>query len=217
MHVEEVARAFDQKVRRGMFRPVARHVLHHPDPEDRLQDAIAQTWEMYARYAERGVVLDDAILVHSCRQRAVDLARHFVPSDGTRRYHDVCDQRAYRDGKVEVFRLDWPFEDEDGDEGSLQPVGYAEEQCPSPERKLNSALDLENWLDGLTARDRSIMEGRMAGYGLPRIAVDLGLSTSTIFAKTKALGLELAHRAGVRVDLDKTRNGHTRQRMLDAE
>ncbi len=52
-------------VRSGMFEPVARWIIG-PDAEDRRQDGVCQTYEMFERYAlERDKVLDDAILVHS--------------------------------------------------------------------------------------------------------------------------------------------------------
>ena len=200
MHADEINMAFEEKVRRGMFAPVARHVANHPDPEDRLQDALCQVWLMYRdRIIERDLVLDDPILVHACRQRAVDLARHFVPSGGTRRYWDAMDQRAYRDRKVEVFRLDAWVEDDSEDENKPEQIGLAVEECGSPEHKLNSALDLESWIDGLTARDASIMEGRMAGFTLEQIGHDLGMSTSVVCKKARVLGSELASRAGVKI------------------
>lgn len=75
---------------------------------------------------------------------------------------------------------------------------------------MNSALDLEEWLEELSGRDYSIMQARMAGYSLPRIASDLGVSTSTVFARAKKLGLELAGRAGVHIDMERTRSGKRR-------
>src|SRR5277367_4593725 len=96
--------AFDAKVRRGIFDPVARF-LPEDVQEDRLQDAIAQTWAMYERYAQRGELLDDAILVHSCRLRATDPGRHYVPCDGHQRKGDVLDPRNFLDGTLEVLRL----------------------------------------------------------------------------------------------------------------
>ena len=72
----EINSLFTDKVRRGIFKPVARHLTDEATAEDRLQSAICMTWLMFARYAaERNVVLSDGILVHSCRQRAVDLDR----------------------------------------------------------------------------------------------------------------------------------------------
>ena len=83
MTQEEIRSSFDQKVRKGLFRPVARHILSLADAEDRLQEAVCMTYEMHARYAERGQVLDDAILVRSCKQRATDLGRRFVRDDAS--------------------------------------------------------------------------------------------------------------------------------------
>jgi len=45
----ELRRTFGHKVRKGIFKPVARFLPKHPDPEDRLQDAVWQTWAMYRR------------------------------------------------------------------------------------------------------------------------------------------------------------------------
>jgi predicted RNA polymerase sigma factor len=74
---------FDKKVRHGIFNPVARR-LPVDIAEERLQDAICQTFEMYRRYAlEKGKILPDAILVHYCRLRAVDPGRHFIRCDGS--------------------------------------------------------------------------------------------------------------------------------------
>ena len=69
-----LCRAFDTKIRRGIFNHVAR-LLPEDVREERLQDAIAQTWATYEWYALRGELLDDAILVHSCGQRATDASR----------------------------------------------------------------------------------------------------------------------------------------------
>ncbi len=69
MTQQELRSSFNDKVKRGIFSPVARHITNLADQEDRLQEAICMTFEMAARYAERGQVLNDAILVHSCRQR----------------------------------------------------------------------------------------------------------------------------------------------------
>ncbi len=58
MTVAEASAAFGDKVRREIFKPVVRHISGN-DPEDRLQDVVSQTWEMYRVNAiERGRILD---------------------------------------------------------------------------------------------------------------------------------------------------------------
>src|SRR5262245_54219252 len=112
----DLRHAFEDKIRRGIFNPVAR-LLPEDVREDRLQDAIALTWAMYERYALRGELLDDAILVHACGQRATDASRHYVPCDGYQRKRDALDPRNYMEGTVEVLRLADLHEDEDEGEG----------------------------------------------------------------------------------------------------
>lgn len=207
----EINQRFSDKVRRGIFNPVARFLTNLSTAEDQLQDAVAQTWLMFRRYArDRGKVLDDGILVHSCRQRAVDLGRRFVGSNGaTCRNQDALDPRAYRDGTVEVLRLDGAAGDNVAGYSAMA-VGWAETLAANPSRKLRSAYDLLKWLGQLSHRDRSILEARMLGYSLGQIAADLGLTTSTVYTRARKLGLELAVRAGIRILTGGSRRKRTR-------
>jgi len=207
----EINAAFTDKVRRGIFKPVARHLTDFAAAEDRLQIALAMTWEMFMRYAaEKNVVLSDGVLVHSCRQRAVDLDRDFVPADGRCRRRDVYDPRAYRDGKVEVVRLDGAAPNTAREPDRVLEISYAEAMSLRPERKIHSAIDLEQWVAAQTSLDQVILERRMAGYTLEQIAFDLDLTTSKVFERAKKLGLELASRAGVQIDLGSERRGRRR-------
>jgi hypothetical protein len=79
-----------------------------------------------------------------------------------------------------------------------------------PERKMNSAIDLEEWVAAQTSLDQLILEKKMGGYTLEQIAFDLDLTTSKVFKRSKALGLELAARAGVHVDFGRERRGRRR-------
>ena len=56
MYTTNTRQAFDEKVRRGIFRPVMRHLPDHVQ-EDRLQDALGLTYSMFCRYTRRGQVL----------------------------------------------------------------------------------------------------------------------------------------------------------------
>jgi hypothetical protein len=208
----EINAAFNDKVRRGIFKPVTRHLTDPTTAEDRLQIAIALTWLMYSVYVlEKGKVLSDAVLVHSCRQRAVDLNRDFVPANGTCRNQDVLDPRAYRDGKVEVHRLDGVAPDQCPEGDRASEIAYAQAMAIRPERKWNSAIDLEAWVDGQTTFDQLILEKRYEGHTLSAIAADLGVSLSTVDYRSKKLGFELAARAGVTIDLERERRGRRRE------
>ena len=53
-----------------------RHLTNHFTGEDRWQEAVALTWLMYLRYAQRGKILDDGILdpeVPSAKREAIEL------------------------------------------------------------------------------------------------------------------------------------------------
>jgi hypothetical protein len=197
---KEINEQFTAKVRRGIFKPVARHLTNVASAEDRLQDAIAQTWLMYRRYiVEKNKVLDDAILVHSCRQRAVDLDRNFVPAAGTHRRRDVLHPRNYRDSKVEVLRLEGVAEDGSPEGDRPLQLGYADQLTHNPSRNIRSAIDLRAWVGRLNHRDRALMTLTMAGHELTRAAHLLDMPYPHVYRRQKQLGRELAHRAGVRI------------------
>lgn len=197
----EINQAFDHKVRKGIFNPVARYLTNLATAEDQLQDAICQTWMMYRRYAdEKGVILDDALLVKKCRWVASDLDRRFVGKNGaTCRNKDVYDPRCYRDGHVMVYRLDG-IDAESGESDRALEIGLAEAMAASPERKLNSAMDLEEWVGELSHRDRGLMEMKMAGYPTSRVASELDQTYYSVRKRERELGFELAGRAGVWID-----------------
>ena len=200
---------FDKKIRCGIFNPVARSLPEYVR-EDRLQDAIAQTWAMYERYAERGELLDDAILVHSCGLRATDASRYYVPCDGYQRKRDALDPRNFMEGNVEVLHFgDFADGDEprgpDEDDAPLG-FGFADATSSNPTRRILSAIDLAAWLDDLPPEDRHMLKLRAAGYGLEEIAEKMKISTSCVFANCKRLGLALAEHAGMRIGSKKRKD-----------
>lgn len=196
---EEIREQFEKKVRAGIFRPVIRHITG-ADPEERLAEAVAMTFELYWRKARAGVLLDDALLVHHCRLRAIDLGRHFVK--GGQRARDVMDPRNYTRGRVEILRLDG-VADEDGElpgeeQGDLV-IGLAEGLADDPSAKIISAIDLERWTGTLPDVDRAVLAARYQGCTLEETAEAMDSSISAIFSRLKRLGGELAQRAGVTI------------------
>jgi len=202
MTQQEIRSSFDQKVRKGLFRPVSRYITNMADREDRLQEAICMTFEMAARYAERGQVLNDAILVHSCRLRAVDLGRRFVRDDA-QPARDVLHPMNYAKGKVEVYRLDGMLDDAGDfvaqDEVEALVPGLATALQVNPQRDIISAVDLEAWMASLPEADQDLLAMRQAGSTLADIAEHLDVSISKVFSRMKTLGLQLADRAGLPV------------------
>ena len=214
MNQQEINEEFEDKVRRGIFNPVDRFITNRDEAEDRLQEAICQTWETYTRYAtEKGKILDDALIVHRCRLFAIDQPRRFVKADGTHcRNQDVLDPRVYQTGLAVVLRLDWDEVDEGHNGRHSQEVGLAREVAADPTHKLNSALDLEKWIGELSHRDRHIMEAKWVGIETKQIAHDLDLSHATAWRIEKKLGYALAQRAGVRIDSSRERRGRRSDR-----
>ena len=103
MDLQQARSAFENHVRSGMFKPVARHLQH--DTEDRMQEGIGQTWRLYREQAERGHQADPALLVHACRLRAQDFSRTLA-NDRTQKLRDVCDPRNQAGGRVALLDID---------------------------------------------------------------------------------------------------------------
>jgi len=199
--------AFAAKVRKGIFRPVLRHLPEHV-AEDRLQEGVCLTYEMYVRYAERGVVLDDAVLVHSCRQRATDPGRRFVKHEGQPK-RDALDPRHQLDGRFEVYCLDGlPLHSgeqppSDGDRHIQELAERAFQRDPTDD--IVSAISARQWLRSLAEDDRTLVILRVSGCTLTEIATAEGLSVSSVFHRLKQLGHALADHA----DLSRPRRcGH---------
>ena len=202
MNQEQVNREFEDKLHRKIFNPVRRHITIDHEAEDRWQDAVCQTWAMYSRYAlEKDTVLEDAILVHSCRQRIVDLDRRFVGTLGAScTNQDVMDPRCFRDGHARVYRLGGIHDEGQADETdrSLE-VSLAESMAEDPEQRWISAIDLETWVGDQTFQDQGILTRKMEGHSTKDMAHELHLPYLVTWRKEKALGQELADRAGVKI------------------
>jgi hypothetical protein len=194
MTLESIRSSFDEKIRRGMFKPIVRR-LHADMAEDRSQEALALVYEQYRRHAEQGHILDDALLVHAARLRAEDLGRQIVPCDGVARKTCVMDVRNYIDGKVEVLRLDKIVSDHD----EANMLGLAEVMANNPARRIVSAIDLQAWLASLPDDDRALLSMRMAGHGWVEIGAALCISGSSAWSRCRNLGRALAERAHVEI------------------
>lgn len=180
MDIDTTRRAFDEKVRAGIFNPIARH-LHAEIREDRLAEGIAFAWRLYRT---RDGDVDTALLVHHARLRACDVSCNIA---GGYRKNDVLTARNTIGGNVEVLHVD-------GDD-----VGLARELSRDPSRKILSAISLKSWLDGLPEDDRRMLELRMSGCGLDEMAAIFGINTSNVCRRLYRLGLELAEKAGIEI------------------
>lgn len=199
MTTEEIREQFEKKVRAGIFRPVIRHITGN-DPEERLAEAVALTFELYAKKARAGIELDDALLVHHARLRAVDLARQLVRSGQRKR--DALDPRNYHQGRVEILRIDG-LPDEDGtfrrEEDAEVVIGLADGLAQDPTPKIIGALDLAKWVNTLAPDDRAVLAARYEGHTLKEAAEAMGSTISPVFARLKRLGTELARRAEIEI------------------
>ena len=201
MNQVQLCEAFEAKVRRGIFRPIGRFLMGYPDGgEDRLQEAVCTSWDLYRRHGLRGEVMDDALLVHACRLKAVDTSRHFVPGDGTHRNCDALSPHAYHKGKV---RAVLSVDDTDTTTNLLDSI-YP---IRNPTRDIISSIDLRTWVSELSAEDRTLLKARFSGEDLATAGSLVGVSAATACRRLRALGLALSERCGIPIDLERERRG----------
>jgi hypothetical protein len=186
---------FEEKYRRGIFAPVARH-LREDLVEDRMADAMGLVFQMYAKSVAEGRPMDDAVLVRAVHMRAIDVGRTVAGAGGGQPKRDVYDERNYKNGTVEVLRLDGLLDDGDEEQGLF---GRAEVMANNPSKKIVSAIDLERWLLSLDPGDRLMLALRQAGHTLGGIGAATGKSTSVVFKRLRELGEELAEVAEIDV------------------
>lgn len=202
---DAVMQQIESLVRRGAFKPIGRY-LKEEDRDDRLAEAVGLTIEMALRTAAKGKLLPDAILVHHARQRAVDMSRHLVQSQG--RGLDALNNANFIAGKTEVLHFEVADEEEgDVGDGDNQLLAAAVRRGTAPEELLSSAIDLSTWLDALHERDHQLLCLRAAGFSLKEISAELRTSISMVFARCKRLGLELAEFLGIDPPV-RRRQGH---------
>lgn len=210
---EELRSRFTDLVQRGVFNPVARHIVGN-DREDRLQDAVAQCWESYCRYAERGIHLDTPLLVRMTHLRAIDPGRRFCRGGQPRR--DAMNVQNYLAGRTEVLHLDGIVSELDGGVGdrdvALQAAWFAA-TSNNPDDELAATVDLETWLADLGDADRRLLAGRIAGHSLQELASRFDRSVTSVFQRLRHLGTELARHAGVTVPSKPRRRLSTASRM----
>jgi hypothetical protein len=194
---------FEQLVKSGALRACERHVAGAHDAEDRVAEGLGLTWKWYQGEVAKGNNPDLALVRHACRMRTVDRS-HRLDSGDRRRWPQCVYQQAGR-GAIELRRLQFVELEDDRFEEDLS-VGLAEPGAVDPTPKLDSALDLESWLGTLSARERTMLALRQAGYGLEAIGRKLKCTSSTTWKDLRDLGRELADRAGITIERRRRRS-----------
>ena len=188
MDLQTARTKFDGHIHRGIFAPIARHLGH--DADDRMQEGVALTWKLFREQAERGRELEPALLVHACRLRAQDLSRSLA-NDRRQKLRDAYDPRNQAGGRVALLDIDAHV----GSHGNA--LGMAGPMCINPTNRLDSAIDLSDWLGTLSSGDRSLLELRAEGFTWQEAGAVMGMPLKSAYDRGHKLGMDLARRAGV--------------------
>ena len=189
MTLEEANCAFTEKLLSGVLDKLPAMVTNEIHREDRVAEATALTWETFTRKAvEDDLVMDDALIFHAAKLRAVDYGRRFVRNGGRPR-QDVHDPRAYHLGLVEVHRIDLQHEaDLDCPADHIDVLAAAGKvNRTTPEAEAAFRVDGRSFLAELPETDRELLSRRAAGETQGAIGVELGWSTTTVCRRLKHL------------------------------
>lgn len=199
MH-EELHEQFTNLIERGAFDRLRRYVTT-TDQDDRMAEAIGQVWAMASRKAELGIRMDNALVVHAVKLRAIDHRRQLARGGQPRR--DALHFSNFVDGRVEIHRIDGLL-DEDGHftkecDNALQ-VAWLAATSLDPADQLASAIDIDAWLTSLDGADRELLAGRLAGFSLQELASRSDRSITSVFQRLRVLGGDLATHAGITLE-----------------
>ncbi len=194
---EALHEQFTNLIERGAFDRLRRYVTT-TDQDDRMAEAIGQVWAMASRKAELGIRMDNALVVHAVKLRAIDHRRQLARGGQPRR--DVMHFSNFVDGKVEIHRIDGLL-DEDGhftrECDNVLQVAWLAATSLDPADQLASAIDIDAWLTSLDDADRDLLAGRLAGFSLQELASRTNRSITAVFQRLRTLGADLADHAGI--------------------
>ena len=202
----DINRAFCEKIERGIFDPVRRHIAGWWNEDDVWQDSLCQLFRDFRSAAIKGHPTDDGALVHGMRLRCFDISHRFTSGKGRRR-DPMGRQAQYLDG-VECLRFDGLVEAEDGPYGEPgvsheNPMSFVTElsmrQTVDIEDRLNSAFDLRSWIAEQTGTDQALLEARYAGCTLKEAGALVKCSQSHASRRLLDLGHDLAASSGLPV------------------
>ncbi len=205
MSHEAINASFSEMVEDKIFDPVKRHLGDAFDAEDRFQEGMCMIYDDYRRAAERGKPTDRAALVYGLKLKSFDVTHRFTRTGHGRRRDVLGSPACVLDG-IKVLRFDGLADEEDGPYDDLgvshdNPMSFVTEvslrQTADVENRLNSAIDLEEWLADLDSTDRDILQGRMEGRAGTEIAEWVGMSMSNCYRRLKELGRQLAVDTGM--------------------
>jgi DNA-directed RNA polymerase specialized sigma24 family protein len=187
----------------GALKACERHVAGAYDAEDRIAEGVAMTWKWYQQQVALGRDPELALVRHCCKCRTVDRSHRLDSGDRSHWPQDIYNMQGRRG--VELRRLQIVDDVDDRVEEDAN-LGLAEPGCADPTEKLDSAIDLEDWLGELSAHERTLLAMRQAGYGLVETGTKLKSTASTVWKHTQELGRELAERAGVTIEKKERRS-----------
>jgi hypothetical protein len=110
-----------------------------------------------------------------------------LANDRGQKLRDAYDPRNQAAGRVALLDID----------GHGDALGMADATCIDPTSKLDSAIDLSDWLDTLDSGDRSLLGLRAEGFTWQEADAVMGMPLKTAYDRGHKLGMDLARRAGV--------------------
>ncbi len=144
--------------------------------------------------ALHGAPMDPGLVVHHAKLRLFE-ARPLVRGGDRRR--DALHPGNYAAGAVEVHQLEF-FEDSHDEDGEVH-AWLARLGANDPRVALDGALDLARWMETLNQEEKELLALRYGGFTLGEIADIEDESVSTVFARLRELGAELAEFAELKV------------------
>ena len=146
----------------------------HPQYDDKVQDLVVLAYEEFTRKASEGKIMELPLVIHFMRFRKAEVQIEMRGYSRTNKT-DVFNKRNYYEGKMELYSIDNPVFDGEGDT-------YADviPHDTNVEDELNFKIDLQRKLSALTNTDRTIFEMKVTGFDDDAVARALSIHPETL-------------------------------------
>jgi len=146
----------------------------HPQYEDKVQDLVVLAYEEFTRKANEGKIMELPLVIHYMKFRKAEVQIEMRGYSRTSKT-DVFNKRNFYEGKTELYSIDNPVFDGEGD--TYADIIRDESDC---EREVSFKIDVQQKLCTLSENERLILDMKVYGYENDEISQWLSVNVQTV-------------------------------------
>jgi len=146
----------------------------HPQYDDKVQDLVVLAYEEFIRKANEGKIMELPLVIHYMKFRKAEVQIEMRGYSRTSKT-DVFNKRNFYEGKMELYSIDNPVFDGEGD--TYADIIRDESDF---ERQVSFNIDVQQNLSKLSEIERLIIDKKISGYKSEEIAEMLSVQTQSV-------------------------------------